>query len=130
MSALSLPLRRRAWAAWLAVFGLVCAPTLSHALAAARDGGWVEVCSVQGSRRVPLEPASGRADQAGQLAHALAHCALCGLASDAGLAPPAALAGLPAPCLATAAPRARPAWAPAATQRLGLPPPRAPPAPT
>ena len=71
----------------MAVFGLVCAPTLSHALASGEgQGNWVEVCSVQGSRRVALDPSGEAVSPGATLLHHLSHCPLCGL-SAGGLAP-------------------------------------------
>jgi hypothetical protein len=89
---------RTCWiATWLAVFGLVFAPTLSRAMAAPEGGpDWAEVCSSQGNRLVATGDATARkvadADAAGRaLLHQLtSHCPLCGLASSGPLAPPPA----------------------------------------
>lgn len=82
----------------MALFGLVCAPTLSHALAAWQGpSAWVEVCSAQGTRRILAEPAGQAVNPGADLLHHLSHCPLCGLASS-GLAPaPLASIGVPAP---------------------------------
>lgn len=120
----SLHHRMRAPGAWLAILALVAAallPTLSRARTAAVApwaGGWVEVCSAQGTRFVAAgSPAEDPHDAADRLAHCLAHCA--SLAAD----PP-----LPAgetPARAPAAPDASGPAAPAADR----PPPGAPPHP-
>lgn len=142
MSALNRRLPHRWVATWLAVFGLVFVPTLSQAMAALGGGAaWVEVCSSQGSRWVPL-PAEGAttwlaeqvADQiaAGQalLHQQAAHCPLCGVAAGGGLAPPPASAGLVNSLGATGQalpPQAQASWPGQAP--CALPPPRAPPLP-
>lgn len=74
----------------MAVFGLVCAPTLSHEMATWRglnDG--IEVCSAQGFRRVSVGTAEAPVSPGAGLLHHLSHCPLCGLAG-AGMAPPPA----------------------------------------
>lgn len=98
MSKLTRHLRARWIATWLAVFGLVFAPTLSKAMAALGGGAdWVEVCSSQGNRLVPATAdASAQqaadSDAAGKaLLHQLSsHCPLCGIAAAGNLAPPPA----------------------------------------
>lgn len=71
----------------MALFGLVCAPTLSHALAAWQGpSAWVEVCSAQGTRRILAEPVGQAVSPGADLLHHLSHCPLCGLAGS-GLAP-------------------------------------------
>ena len=99
----------------MAVWGLVGMPTLSHALASARqnNGQWMEICSAQGTRRVPAE--SSPADLGGPLQQQLSHCPLC-LLSASGLAPgpqglpvlPMAGPALPPGALARAEPRRAP----------------------
>lgn len=82
----------------MAVFGLVCAPTVSRAVAAARgDSAWVEVCSAQGTRRVWLPASDDGASPAQVQHHPLQACALCVLAA-AGMAPTSPVSGL-APAL-------------------------------
>ena len=82
----------------MAVFGLVCAPTLSHALAAWQgQSAWVEVCSAQGTRRILAEPAGQAVSPGADLLHHLSHCPMCGLAGT-GLAPaPVAHTAVPSP---------------------------------
>lgn len=75
------------WAAWMAVFGLVCAPSLSHAVASWQgSNSWVEVCSAQGPRRVAVDPSGEAVSPGSALLHHLSHCPLCGL-SAGGMAP-------------------------------------------
>ena len=87
--------RRLSWVAFLAIFGLVFAPTISHAVALAATGGaWTDICSAQtdgppGPGAVPAGPSlPGAADH-------FQHCPLCGLGAAPAL-PPAAL-NMPAP---------------------------------
>jgi hypothetical protein len=98
VSKLTRHLNARWIATWLAVFGLVFAPTLSKAMAALGGGtDWVEVCSSQGSRLVPTSAGAdaqraNEFDAAGKaLLHQLtSHCPLCGVAAGGNLAPPPA----------------------------------------
>lgn len=98
MSALNRHLHRSWIATWLAVFGLVFAPTLSKAMAALGGGtDWVEVCSSEGNRLVPADGGAAapqtvddEAAAKAQLHQQTSHCPLCGLAAGGGLAPPPA----------------------------------------
>jgi hypothetical protein len=94
LSATRLHLRRLSTIAFLAVFGLVFAPTISRALAHASPA-WAEVCTAQGRLQIDLSGAERElpAPQS-SIAH-LDHCPLCGLGATAILLPPAAPA-LPA----------------------------------
>lgn len=98
MSKLTRHLHARWIATWLAVFGLVFAPTLSKAMAALAGGAdWVEVCSSQGRRLVPTgaDESAQQADDSDAAGKALlhqltSHCPLCGIAAGNNLAPPPA----------------------------------------
>lgn len=118
--------RRLSWVAFLAIFGLVFAPTISHAVALATTGGaWADICSAQtdglrGPGAVPAGPSlPGAADH-------FQHCPLCGLGASPVLptdaATPPTLSGLREglPALAGSSPQPLFAWASAQ--------PRAPPA--
>ncbi len=85
---------------WLAIWALLfaaLAPTLSHAVRAATpDAGWVEVCTVAGSKWVQL---SQSADDAGAPdsdpgLHALEHCPACSAYTPAPGLPPSDYATL------------------------------------
>ena len=111
----------------MALFGLVCAPTLSHALAAWQGpSAWVEVCSAQGTRRILAEPAGQAVSPGADLLHHLSHCPLCGL-SAGGMAPAPEVSAWQGPLEACG--HARPASGPEAP--AGVPgrdaQPRAPP---
>ena len=112
----------------MAVFGLVCAPTLSHAMSTWRglnDG--IEVCSAQGFRRVSVGAAEAPVSPGAHLLHHLSHCPLCGL-SGAGMAPPPAEpAGVPLVRGREAAPAWLVATPPTLASRCDAQP-RAPPA--
>lgn len=94
-----LRLRRHAWLALLAMLGLVCAPGISRALAAAQSqaGGWpawMQICrhgSVVEASVVAPEPGG----QAGAALPVLDACGLCGLATQ--LPPPPVPLALPLP---------------------------------
>ena len=100
------PQRWPAWLALLAAWSLALLPTLSQALAAhTGEAGWVEVCTAQGSRWVPLAPADAAGDAGdaapgeptGSAAVAFEHCPWCGShAGDAALPAPAASLLVPA----------------------------------
>jgi Protein of unknown function (DUF2946) len=116
--------RLAAWIAFIAMAMSALAPTVSHALrsitgAGAGSGlpGWVEVCTLAGSKWVKLDAAADPAQQpsAPQASHTIEHCPYCALH-----------AGLP---VWPAAEAVR-SWAPvaAAPPALGdAPPPSAPP---
>lgn len=118
--------RRLSWVAFLAIFGLVFAPTISHAVALATTGGaWTDICSAQAEapRGDPSAPADQRLPVAGD--H-FQHCPLCGLGASPVLPPDAATPVTPSalreglPTLAGSSPQPLFAWASAQ--------PRAPPA--
>ena len=79
----SLASRRLAtWIAALAVLLAALAPAISHAM----GSSWVEVCTVQGSKWVPVDDGgdAGQTDPA----HALEHCPYCSLQLPALAVPP------------------------------------------
>lgn len=91
-------------------------PTLSHALAYTRAsgaGGWAEVCTQQGPKRIAVDAAGQlvdtvvgtAADGAAMEAAHLQHCPLCALTNDA----PPLFTALPLALLMTAARHALPA---------------------
>ncbi len=72
-------------ASWIAAFAVLLAalaPALSHAM----GSGWVEVCTVQGSKWVQVD-AGGDAGQTDP-AHAFEHCPYCSLHVPALAVPP------------------------------------------
>jgi hypothetical protein len=94
------------WLALVAMLAMALLPSVSHALAFARNGtggngGWVEVCTPQGMRMVAVDADAVAGDPAGavpaptQATGFLEHCPLCALAADTAPLPPAALAALP-----------------------------------
>jgi hypothetical protein len=118
--------RHLSWVAFLAIFGLVFAPTISHAVALATTGGaWADICSAQTEtpRGEATTPGTPRLPGVGD--H-FQHCPLCGLGASPVLPPDAAtpptLSGLREglPALAGSSPQPLFAWASAQ--------PRAPPA--
>ena len=108
VTALRLHIRPLTWIAFVAILALSLLPTLSHALAytqAQGAGGWAEVCTPQGPKRVAVD-AEGKlaqtvvdptADAAGIGVAHLTHCPLCALALDVPLLPPAAPLALAGP---------------------------------
>ena len=105
-------LRRLTWIPLFAIVGLALLPTLSHALAWLHsDGGWVEVCSAQGPRRVLAGVAAADGSAPVPAASHLQHCPMCALSGaplhTATLAPawqaPASprIAAAPVPLAAT-----------------------------
>ncbi|MCX2862196.1 DUF2946 family protein [Paucibacter sp. PLA-PC-4] len=118
------PRRHTIWLLVLSLLVTLLAPGLSHALREpGATAGWAEICSVGGSRWLPVEEVAGGEGQEAPLGQAPSHCLLCGGAA-APLGPAAAQGWLvPAPLLGRAIaspPRAaapcRPAW-PAAQPR-------------
>lgn len=101
------------------MLALALVPTLSRALAFAADGGrWVEVCTPQGMKLVPLAGDAGdRADGTPTGAPSLDPCGLC-LLSAHGAAPvpappalpPAAARGTAAPAACGQSPHPLPPW--------------------
>lgn len=132
MFAYSRHLSARWIATWLAVFGLVFAPTLSRAmLVQGEAGAFGEICSSQGNRLLPgaAQKQAAEADAEGKLLLHLqaAHCPLCAVAAGDGLAPPPAPFALWLPPMALVAELA---LGPQPTQDLAprtRPQPRAPP---
>lgn len=126
MSSVRRRLPRFAFIAFLAVFALALLPTVSHALThwriAGAAGGWAEVCTVQGPKRVAIDAAGQLmdtvvADEAALSAVHLQHCPLCVLHSDgppplpvAAVALPLLLAGNDPPAAFLHAPRTLHAW--------------------
>ncbi len=117
MYALRRHLRPLTWIALVAILGLALLPTLSHAMAHAAaqgPGGWAEVCTQEGPRRIAVDAAGKLMDTAieteGIGASAgtshLQHCPLCALSLDAPLLPAAAPAGLPLALAGRAVPAA------------------------
>ena len=85
-------LRRLSWVAFVALFGLALAPTISHALAHSQgQSAFTEICTPQGMKRLLLDdrgaPVSD-AEPATAISH-LDHCPLCGLGAQAPALPPA-----------------------------------------
>lgn len=105
--------------AFLAIFGLAFAPTISHALNHARgDSVFNEICTSEGMKQVAVDAADpGEGSGAPSLNH-LEHCPLCGLSAcgmamtsqPPALAEPANLRHLQ-PALFWHAPRPLFAWA-------------------
>ena len=134
MSALRLHLRPLTWIALVAIWALALLPTLSHARAHAQEqgaGGWAEVCTQQGPKRVAVD-ADGRLvdtviDTAATGAAHLQHCPLCALSFDAPLLPTAAPAALSL-AIASAAPPAAFLHAPRTLHAWRSAQPRGPPA--
>lgn len=120
--------RLRALTLWIACCAILLgglAPTLSHAFAADVPDGWVEICSVTGSKLVRIDAgdalgpdAADPSDPGDSRAHALEHCPYCSTHTTVLGLPPAAPAGLildarehHVPALFLAAPRTLFAWA-------------------
>lgn len=85
--------RRLSWVAFFAIFGLVFAPTISHAVALATTGGaWTDICSAD-------TPAAGAADAGGShlpvTGDHFQHCPLCGLGASPLLPPTLATLAVP-----------------------------------
>jgi hypothetical protein len=106
MSARRRHLRPFAWIALVAILALAVLPTLSHALTHAASqgpGGWAEVCTQNGPKRIAVDAGGKLMDTLietdGNAAHGgaahLQHCPLCALSVDAPVLPPAAPAVLP-----------------------------------
>jgi hypothetical protein len=86
------------WLALVALWLSALAPTVSHALASAGHTTWVEVCTAQGMRFVPVADNGAGSDAqhpASPVSH-LEHCPYCTLGTH-GAAPPPASASLPIP---------------------------------
>lgn len=106
--------RRRfhAWIACLALFGLVLAPSISHALARIQGQASLltQICTPQGMKTVSLATTLAGADAAqtapeSDRANPMDHCPLCGLSAAAPVLPsPEVVIALPL-AQATAVPR-------------------------
>ncbi|WP_159603790.1 DUF2946 domain-containing protein [Hydrogenophaga sp. PBL-H3] len=126
---LARPFHRR-FAAWLAMFAMVCsalAPTVAQAVVASQGGaGWVQVCSASGMVWVQADTAQAAdgetlVNASESMADASRHCPWCNLHGAAGLPPassPQPALALPAQPPRAQAPGAKPAtfW-PAAPSR-------------
>jgi len=88
-TAIRQPLHRAVWIAFLAIFGLVFAPTISHALAHGGGSAWTEVCTLQGMKLVATVDAADQSSQPATSLDHMTHCPLCGL-SASPYTPPAA----------------------------------------
>jgi hypothetical protein len=73
----------------LAIMWGALLPTLSHALQRASTEGWVEVCTMQGAKRVSAADADGRSPVPERsAAHVFEHCPYCSLhGADLALPP-------------------------------------------
>jgi hypothetical protein len=117
VNALRHQLRPLTWIALVAILVMALLPTLSHARAHAQGqgaGGWAEVCTPQGPKRIAVD-ANGKLadtvidtaeDSANADAVHLQHCPLCALSLDAPVLPPAAPAALPLALTSDASPAA------------------------
>ena len=138
MNALRHHLRPLSWIALVAILALALLPTLSQARAHAQAqgaGGWAEVCTPQGPKRIAVD-ADGKladtvidttADDTPSGAAHLQHCPLCALSLDLPVLPPAAPAALPL-ALASDAPPAAFLHAPRTLHAWRSAQPRGPPA--
>lgn len=103
MQRLRLNTRRLAWLALVAVLAMALVPTLARALAHGQGAStqWVEVCTAQGMKMVPVAAAQAQESQAPEASplSQLEHCPMCALGHLCA-GPPAAL---PAPLPAAAA---------------------------
>ena len=117
-------LQRLSWIAALAIFGLVCLPTLSRALAHADALAMAEVCTMES-----MAPASAVPGDPTLPEHAGGHCPLCLLSAGAvGLLPAQVPAWRLPPLPPAALPRLfllapRPLFAWASVQPRAPPPP-------
>jgi hypothetical protein len=116
------------WLAIVALWFAALGPTVSHALAAAGQTTWVEVCTAQGMRFVAVadDGAGADAERPGSPAAHLEHCPYCTLGAH-GMAPPPATVVLPAPSDGRDGPPARFWQAPHAAHAWCSAQPRAPP---
>lgn len=120
--------RLRAFTLWIACCAILLgglAPTLSHAFATEIPDGWVEICSVAGSKLIRVDAgdalspdAAGPSDPGESRAHALEHCPYCSTHATVLGLPPTAPTDLildarehHVPALFLAAPRTLFAWA-------------------
>ncbi len=107
--------RLTTWIAALAILLASLAPSLSHALASASGAGWIEICTVQGSKWISADQAGS--ERAPASAHVADHCPYCSLHTPAlGLPPADTSTGQPpslaheVPLAFLAAPRTLHAW--------------------
>ena len=118
--------QRLSLVAFLAIFGLAFAPTISHALAHGGGSAWSEVCTPQGTKLVTAADGSSDGGQPATTLDHMTHCPLCGLSATPFAVPvvapvsiePAGLSHL-LPTLFLSAPRPLFAWA--ASQPRGPP---------
>lgn len=85
-------LRQLSWIAFVAIFGLALAPTISHALAHGQgDSAYTEICTPQGMKRLLLDASGAPASDPAPATAAshLDHCPLCGLGGQTPALPPA-----------------------------------------
>lgn len=79
-------------AAWIACFAILfaaLAPSVSHALGAARGDLWTEVCSPGGARMVKVGmDQSGEGTQASAASTAFEHCSFCAMHGGGSGVPP------------------------------------------
>jgi hypothetical protein len=126
--------RLAAWLAFIAMSAL--APTVSHALrsitgagAGSVAPGWVEVCTLAGSKWVKLDAAADPAQQpsAPQAAHTIEHCPYCALHAGLPVWPAAEAVRSWAPPVAAAPPALGDAPPPSGPPLWRTTPPRGPP---
>ena len=108
-------LRPLTWIALVAILSLALLPSLSHAFAhfgvTGAAGGWAEVCTPQGPKRIAIDADDKMVDTVVADADALTathlqHCPLCALQTDAPPLPPAAASPLPLPLASDSPPAA------------------------
>lgn len=82
----------RCLAAWIACFAVLfaaLAPSVSHAVSAARGAAWAEICGVSGAKLVNMADDQGSADPVKQSGH-LEHCPFCATHAASFALPPGA----------------------------------------
>ncbi|MEJ7806349.1 MAG: DUF2946 domain-containing protein [Telluria sp.] len=73
----SITRRFAAWIACCAMLFAALAPSLSHAMAAARGDTWTEICSAAGIKLVKVAHGQGDPTDAQPTQNHLEHCAFC-----------------------------------------------------
>jgi hypothetical protein len=128
--------RLAAWLAFIAMAMSALAPTVSHALRSIAGAGlgsgapgWVEVCTLAGSKWVKLDAAADPAQQpaAPQAAHTVEHCPYCALHAGLPVWPAAEAVRWWAPPVAAAPPALGDAPPPSGPPLWRTTPPRGPP---
>lgn len=76
-----------AWFALLALWLAVATPMVSHALSAAGASVWVEVCTAQGMRLVPVAADHDAGSTPASLLGVLDHCPYCSLGAHGAALP-------------------------------------------